>query len=276
MTTASLICLGLLSGVGAGLLAGLVGIGGGIVVVPVVYYGLVNSGVSADQAAHVAVSTSLAAILPAAIVSSVGHWRAGNIDFRFLRDWGPGIAVGVVVAQFGPAYSRQRFNRGFCSLLPSRRCALRRSRAVSAHAVTAAEWSLATDLRCRDRVGFRFRGCRRRHHDEYRHELVGFIDAQKHRSRSGGGGSGRRSRDDCGRVSNKSRRCRATRQHQFANVGVHCAGAGGRGLDRGSPGPAHLRDCTQPRICPFVGRDGHPDAAVELGVALTLIYQTER
>ena len=60
MTTASLICFGLLSGAGAGLLAGLIGIGGGIVVVPVVYYGLVNSGVSADQAAHVAVSTSLA------------------------------------------------------------------------------------------------------------------------------------------------------------------------------------------------------------------------
>jgi uncharacterized membrane protein YfcA len=34
-------------------------IGGGIVVVPVVYYGLVSSGVSVDQAAHVAVSTSL-------------------------------------------------------------------------------------------------------------------------------------------------------------------------------------------------------------------------
>jgi uncharacterized membrane protein YfcA len=95
MTTASLICLGLLSGVGAGLLAGLIGIGGGIVVVPVVYYGLVSSGVLADHAAHVAVSTSLAAILPAAIVSSLGHWRAGNTDFAFLRDWGPGIAVGL-------------------------------------------------------------------------------------------------------------------------------------------------------------------------------------
>jgi uncharacterized protein len=106
MTTASLICLGLLSGAGAGLLAGLVGIGGGIVVVPVVYYGLVSSGVSTDQAAHIAVSTSLAAILPAAIVSSLGHWRAGNTDFAFLREWGPGIAVGVVVAQFTAPHLR--------------------------------------------------------------------------------------------------------------------------------------------------------------------------
>lgn len=106
MTTASLICLGLISGVGAGLLAGLVGIGGGIVVVPVVYYGLVNSGVSVDQAAHVAVSTSLAAILPAAVVSSLGHWRAGNADFAFLREWGPGIAAGVVIGQFTAPHLR--------------------------------------------------------------------------------------------------------------------------------------------------------------------------
>ena len=106
MATASLICLGLLSGAGAGLLAGLVGIGGGIVVVPVVYYGLLSSGVSVDHAAHVAVSTSLAAILPAAIVSSLEHWRAGNTDFAFLRDWGPGIAIGVVVAQLAAPHVR--------------------------------------------------------------------------------------------------------------------------------------------------------------------------
>jgi len=61
-----LVVVGAISGAGAGLLAGLIGIGGGIVVVPVVYYGLIASGASADQAAHVAVGTSLAAILPTA------------------------------------------------------------------------------------------------------------------------------------------------------------------------------------------------------------------
>src|SRR5689334_18379650 len=124
MTTTTLICLALLSGAGAGLLAGLIGIGGGIVVVPVVYYGLVSSGVLADQAAHVAVSTSLAAILPAAIISSLGHWRAGNIDFTFLRDWGPGIAVGVVVAQFTAPHIRGSVLigvfAGFCLLVAVR------------------------------------------------------------------------------------------------------------------------------------------------------------
>ena len=75
MSVTWLICLGLVAGAGAGLLAGLIGIGGGIVIVPVMYYGLLSAGASPDQAAHVAVATSLAAILPAALASSIGHWR---------------------------------------------------------------------------------------------------------------------------------------------------------------------------------------------------------
>jgi uncharacterized membrane protein YfcA len=94
-----LIFLGLVAGTGAGLLAGLIGIGGGIVVVPVVFYGLVAGGLSADQSAHVAIATSLAAIMPEALISTLVHWRAGNTDLAFFRDWGPGIAIGVVVAQ---------------------------------------------------------------------------------------------------------------------------------------------------------------------------------
>src|SRR6202012_4262363 len=101
-----LITLGAAAGAGAGLLAGLIGIGGGIVVVPVVYYGLVSSGVAPDEAGHVAVATSLASILPAAIVSFLAHRQAGNTDFAFLRDWGPGIAVGVVAAQFAAPHVR--------------------------------------------------------------------------------------------------------------------------------------------------------------------------
>ena len=111
-----LVCLGLASGAGAGLLAGLIGIGGGIVIVPVMYYGLLGAGASADQAAHVAVATSLAAILPAALASSFGHWRAGNTDFAFLREWGPGIAVGVVAAQLVAPHLRGSVMTGVFAL----------------------------------------------------------------------------------------------------------------------------------------------------------------
>jgi len=102
----ALVALGAAAGAGAGLLAGLIGIGGGIVVVPVVYYGLLSSGVPPDEAVHVAVATSLAAILPAAIVSFLAHRRAGNTDCAFLCEWGPGIATGVVAAQFAAPHVR--------------------------------------------------------------------------------------------------------------------------------------------------------------------------
>jgi uncharacterized protein len=106
MNTFGLALLGLTAGAGAGLLAGLLGIGGGIVIVPVIYYGLINAGEAADVAAHIAVATSLAAIVPTAIASFMGHWRAGNTDFAFLRDWGPGIAAGVVAAQLAAPHMR--------------------------------------------------------------------------------------------------------------------------------------------------------------------------
>src|SRR3954451_1842193 len=112
MSVTWLICLGLVSGAGAGLLAGLIGIGGGIVIVPVMYYGLVHAGASADQAAHVAVATSPAAIFPAALASSVSHWRAGNIDMAFLREWGPGDrARRCRRAAVGAASARQHHDR---------------------------------------------------------------------------------------------------------------------------------------------------------------------
>jgi uncharacterized membrane protein YfcA len=113
----ALIALGSAAGAGAGLLAGLIGIGGGIVVVPVVYYGLLSSGAVPDEAVHVAVATSLAAILPAAIVSFLTHRRAGNTDFAFLRDWGPGIAIGVIAAQVAAPHVRGTFMTAVFALL---------------------------------------------------------------------------------------------------------------------------------------------------------------
>ena len=102
---------------GAGLLAGLLGIGGGVVVVPVVFYGLVAAHMPYNQAAHVAVATSLAAILPAALVLSFAHWREGNADLEFLRSWGPGIAIGVVAAQIAAPHIRGYVMTGCFGLL---------------------------------------------------------------------------------------------------------------------------------------------------------------
>ena len=99
MNIVELIGLGVLTGLGAGLLAGLVGIGGGVVIVPAVYYGLTSNGVSPNEAAHIAVATSLAAIVPASVVSFARHWKSGHADLRFIKEWGLGIVLGVAAAQ---------------------------------------------------------------------------------------------------------------------------------------------------------------------------------
>ena len=116
MSFTLLVFLGLLAGAGAGFLAGLIGIGGGIVVVPVVYYGLISAGASENAAAHIAITTSLAAIMPTAVVSSFAHWRAGNTDFGFLREWGPGIATGVIAAQLLAPHVRGSWLTGIFAL----------------------------------------------------------------------------------------------------------------------------------------------------------------
>ena len=116
MSIVALVSLGLMAGAGAGLLAGLLGVGGGIVIVPVVYFGLVNTGVMPNEATHIAVATSLAAIGPAAVTSFLGHWRAGNTDFDFLWKWGPGIAAGVVAAQFVAPHVRGSVMSGIFGL----------------------------------------------------------------------------------------------------------------------------------------------------------------
>lgn len=111
------IALLVLSGTVAGLLAGLVGIGGGVVIVPAVYYCQIIGGTAPDHAAHIAVGTSLAAILPAAIVSSIEHWRAGNTDIGFMREWGPGITAGVVAAQLAAPHLHGSLMTGLFGLI---------------------------------------------------------------------------------------------------------------------------------------------------------------
>ena len=68
------------TGLVAGFVAGLLGVGGGIVTVPVLEYSLRFAGVPEDYRMHVAVATSLAAIVPTAISSARSHHARGAVD----------------------------------------------------------------------------------------------------------------------------------------------------------------------------------------------------
>jgi len=80
----------------AGVIAGLLGVGGGIVIVPVLYYMFTSLGVDQAVLMHVAVGTSLATILATGLSSAVSHWKKGSVDIELLKSWWWAIALGVL------------------------------------------------------------------------------------------------------------------------------------------------------------------------------------
>ncbi|GAB5389599.1 MAG: sulfite exporter TauE/SafE family protein [Alphaproteobacteria bacterium] len=85
-----------ITGLAAGTLAGLLGVGGGIVIVPVLRYLLVWTGVDESVAMHLAVGTSLATIIPTSIISMRSHHARGGVDWDIFKGWFPGIALGCI------------------------------------------------------------------------------------------------------------------------------------------------------------------------------------
>ncbi len=88
------------TGVVAGVLAGLLGVGGGIVIVPILYFLFQSFGVSADSAMVIATATSLATIVPTSISSIRSHKKKDNVDFSLLKLWGPFILCGVLLGSY--------------------------------------------------------------------------------------------------------------------------------------------------------------------------------
>ena len=76
-----------LSGFISGYMAGLLGVGGGIVIVPVLYYFLSLLGVSQDIVMHISVATSLAVIIPTGWRSYKSHKDNNSVDFDVLKVW---------------------------------------------------------------------------------------------------------------------------------------------------------------------------------------------
>lgn len=86
----------LLTGAAAGLLAGLLGVGGGLVIVPALAWLLGRHGVPGEHLMHLAVGTSLAAIIPTALSSLLAHRRRGSVHWPAVRGLLPGIIAGAL------------------------------------------------------------------------------------------------------------------------------------------------------------------------------------
>lgn len=86
----------LATGCVAGILAGLFGIGGGIVIVPILETTLGFLGVDPAVRMHVAVATSLATIIPTSISSAREHHKHGAVDVDIVRRWAIWVLAGSV------------------------------------------------------------------------------------------------------------------------------------------------------------------------------------
>src|ERR1700730_12570384 len=92
-----LLLLILAGGLVTGLLAGLFGIGGGGIIVPILYEGFGTLGVAADVRLQLCVGTSILIIVPTNIRSVVAHRRMGAVMMEVVRLWAIPAVLGVAV-----------------------------------------------------------------------------------------------------------------------------------------------------------------------------------
>ncbi len=97
-----LIIMLMCSGAVAGFMAGLLGIGGGLILVPSLYYifGIYQNDMGFDPAylMHISVGTSLSSIIFTGASSSFAHYKKGSVDFTSVQNIGFGIICGAVLA----------------------------------------------------------------------------------------------------------------------------------------------------------------------------------
>mgnify|MGYP000704412682 FL=1 len=84
----------------AGFMAGLLGVGGGIIMVPALYYAFTVLDFDIVTRMHLSVGTSLAIIIPTSIISTKTHMEYDAVDFKMVKSFGIFILFGVVGGTF--------------------------------------------------------------------------------------------------------------------------------------------------------------------------------
>lgn len=88
-------------GTATGFLAGLLGIGGGMLMVPFITIIMANRGVAPDLAVKMAIATSMATIIFTSLSSVWAHHRRGMVRWDIARKLAPGIVVGSLIGSLG-------------------------------------------------------------------------------------------------------------------------------------------------------------------------------
>ena len=87
----------IITAIPAGFAAGLFGIGGGLVTVPILFYIFSFSEIDAGYLMHLAVGTSFGIIIPTSIVSVATHHQHKAVDFKIVKGFGLFVAIGVIL-----------------------------------------------------------------------------------------------------------------------------------------------------------------------------------
>ena len=99
-----LVPLLLATGAFAGVLAGLLGVGGGIVIVPILFHLFSGFGIDTSLAMPLAVGTSLSTIVLTSLVSARNHYAKGGVDVALVKGWLLPVLIGVVIGSLAPAF----------------------------------------------------------------------------------------------------------------------------------------------------------------------------
>ena len=86
-----------IGGILSGIIAGLFGVGGGIILVPTIVFTLEFLNYDQSITMHIAVATSLALIIPTAISSSWGHFKKNVVDLNIIRNFFIAIIIGSIL-----------------------------------------------------------------------------------------------------------------------------------------------------------------------------------
>ena len=101
----------------AGVLAGLLGVGGGIVLVPAFFYAFQTLGYDGPQLMQVCLATSLATIIVTSARSVLSHNKKGAVDWDILKTWAPGIVIGAILGVSVAANLSSTFLQGIFGVL---------------------------------------------------------------------------------------------------------------------------------------------------------------
>ena len=91
------VILMVLTAIPVGFVAGLFGIGGGLITVPFLYYIFGSLDIDQQYTMHLAVGTSFAIIIPTSIVSVLTHQKFKAVDFDIVKNYGSFVILGVIV-----------------------------------------------------------------------------------------------------------------------------------------------------------------------------------